>query len=194
MKPYRDYVKTQSIYNPCLFNLVDFLSNHAYSHRRCRVTALDFREGIKGLSSQISVALNDLPSKLQGDDDLDNPLQGRIFIIEDLTEDVVELFGSELDIDPLFFAMHLHVDEKRELSHHTPSEATLPTRLLDRNYINMFYHRSVVTDDTHKQWARYLRNTVINRKLVLLPSTNLGLIQHCASVIRTKQKHSFWIG
>lgn len=191
---YLEYVKTQSIYNPCLFNLENFLSNHADSHGRCRVITLDFRQGIQGVSSQTLVDLNDLPSKLQSDNNHESPLQGRIFIIEDLTKEVVELLGSRLDVDPLFFAMHLHVDQRRGLKHHAPSEATLPTRLLDQNYINMSYHRSVMTDSPHDQKARYLRNTAINRKLVLIPSSNLGLVQHCASIIRTKQKYSFWTG
>lgn len=191
---YLENVNTQSIYNPCLFNLESFLSNQTSSHGRCRVRTLDFREGIKGVSSQTLVALNDLPSKLQSDDKHDNPLQGRIFIIEDLTKEIVELLGSQLDVDPLFFAMHLHVDQRRRLKYHSPSEATLPTRLLDQNYINMSYHRSVVTDSPHDQKARYLRNTAINRKLVLIPYSNIGLVQHGTSIIRTKPKDSFWTG
>lgn len=191
---YLDYVKTQAMYNPCLFNLENFLSNHTNSQGRCCVRTLDFREGIKGVSSQTLVALNDLPSKLQSDDDRHNPLQGRIFIIEDLTKELIELLGSKLDVEPLFFAMHLHVDQRRGLEHHVPSEATLPTRLLDQNYINMSYHRSVATNSPHNQKARYLRDTAINRKLVLIPHSNLGLVQHCASIIRTKQKRRFWIG
>ena len=190
---YSDYVKAQSSCNPCLLNLECFLSNHAPGHRSCRIVALDFR-GVKGLCTRSNVALHDLPSKLRGNDELGNSLQGRIFIIEDLTKDIVELLGLELDIDPLFFAMHLHVSQKRGLKHQPPSEATLPSRLLKQNYININYHRSVTSDCTHKRWSRYTRDTVISRKLVFLPSTNIGLAQHCTSVFRTRQKDSFWIG
>ena len=191
---YSDYVKAQSSRNPCLLNLECFLSKHAAGHRSCRIVALDFREGVKGLCARSNVALHDLPSKLRGNDDLGNSLQGRIFIIEDLTEDVVELLGLELDIDPLFFAMHLHVSQKEGLKHQPPSEVTLPSRLLNQNYININYHRSVTSDCTHKRWSRYMRDTVISRNLVFLPSTNVGLAQHCTSVFRTRQKDSFWIG
>lgn len=191
---YSDYVKGQSSCNPCLLNLERFLSTHAASHRSCHIVALDFREGVKGLCARSNVALHDLPSKIRGDDELGKSLQGRIFIIEDLTKDIIELLGLELDIDPLFFAMHLHAYNREGLHHQPPSEATLPSRLLKQNYININYHRSVTTDCTHKRWSRYIRDTVISRKVVFLPSTNIGLAQHCASVIRVRQKEGFWIG
>lgn len=106
------------------------------------------------------VTLKNLSSKPQRDDDFENHLQGLLFIVEDLTSDIVELMDSELNIDPVFFAMHLHVNEKNKLSHQTPSEATLLTRFWDQNYFNTSYHRSAVTDGTHTRWARYWRNTM----------------------------------
>lgn len=62
---YSDYVKGQSSCNPCLLNLERFLSTHAASHRSCRIVALDFREGVKGLCTRSHVALHDLPSKIR---------------------------------------------------------------------------------------------------------------------------------
>jgi hypothetical protein len=36
-----------------------------------------------------------------------NPEHARIFILEDLSRDMVEVFGAAYDIDPLFFRGHL---------------------------------------------------------------------------------------
>ena len=38
----------------------------------------------------------------------EEPPLGRILVIEDLTREVVEVLGSSLNIDPLFFASHIH--------------------------------------------------------------------------------------
>ena len=194
IQSYSYYVKAQSVCNPCLLNLDNFLTIPTAGHGCCRIVALDFRRDVQVPFLRTKIPQDDLPTKLRSDGDLINPLQGRIFIIEDLTKDLIELLGSELEIDPLFFAMHLHASQKVGLSRQTPNEATLPSRLLSQDYINISYHRSVATDNVHNKWSRYVRNTVINRKLVFLPSTKIGLAQHCASVVKIEGKRSFWIG
>lgn len=121
-------------------------------------------------------------------------LLGKIFVIEDLTKDVIELLGTELDIDPLFFAMHLHTPHRTGMRHQTPDEATLPSRLPSQGFTNISYHRSVTSEQVYPLGGRLLRDTVIDRKLVFLRSTTIGLAQHCASVIRTNGRAGFWIG
>lgn len=203
--PYGAYVKAQCSQNPSLLNLHNFLSNPKGRRSGCRIVAMDFREGIDHPISRAIACLDDLSSEFREnplgktchkETELyqDHPLQGRILIIEDLTKDVVELLGSELDIDPLFFALHLHTAQKKGMRHQTPDEVTLPSRLLPQDYVNISYHRAIMCDMAHGSRRRLLRDTVIDRKLVFLPFTNIGLAQHCASVIRTKQKSSFWIG
>ena len=36
-----------------------------------------------------------------------NPEHARIFIVEDLSRDVIEALGAQYDIDPLFFRSHI---------------------------------------------------------------------------------------
>ena len=36
-----------------------------------------------------------------------NPEHARIFIVEDLSRDVIEAFGAQYDINPLFFRSHI---------------------------------------------------------------------------------------
>jgi len=44
-------------------------------------------------------------------------LEGRILIIEDLTRDLIEFLGVKLDIDPLFFSLHLHTVHRTSSRH-----------------------------------------------------------------------------
>lgn len=89
-------------------------------------------------------------------------------IIEDLTVDVIELLGCELDIDPLFLAMHLHTVYRTGMRHQTPDETTLPSRLHAHDYINISYHHPVMCDDVYPFGGRMIRDAAIDRKLVFL--------------------------
>ncbi|KAF2122984.1 hypothetical protein BDV96DRAFT_639535 [Lophiotrema nucula] len=123
----------------------------------------------------------------------DEALEGRILIIEDLTKEVVELLGTVLDIDPLFFALHLHTVQRTGSRHQTPDEATLPSRLSSQDFVNISYHRAVISDTPVPSKGRFKRDTTIDRKLVFLRSTRIGLAQHCASVIRVKTRKGRWL-
>ncbi|KAF2792117.1 hypothetical protein K505DRAFT_376286 [Melanomma pulvis-pyrius CBS 109.77] len=200
---YTDYVKALCLRNPCLLNLFGFLSYPRGRQNACHVAALDFRENIDHPITRLIADIDYLPDELHDtpapakckEDKLyhDHPLQGRILIIEDLTKDVVELLGSTLEIDPLFFAMHLHTIHRTGMRQQTPDEAILPSRLLDQNYMNFSYHRPITCDALAPFGGRLMRDTAIDRKLVFLRSTTIGLAQHCASVIKFELNNGFWI-
>ncbi|XTI82563.1 hypothetical protein V2W45_1224354, partial [Cenococcum geophilum] len=121
-------------------------------------------------------------------------LQGRILIIEDLTKDLVELLSSALDIDPLFFALHLHSPQKKRSNRQSPDLATLPSRLRKQDYTNFLHHRTITFDSVPPPTGRLLEDSNVDRKFIILPSTNIGLAQHCTFVIKIPRKNSFWIG
>ncbi|KAH8698175.1 hypothetical protein GQ44DRAFT_633179 [Phaeosphaeriaceae sp. PMI808] len=127
------------------------------------------------------------------ENDYSHPIQGRVLIIEDLTVNVIELLGSELDIDPLFFAMHLHTVQRTGMRHQMPDEATLPSRLRSNDYINVSYHRPVICDNTDLSGGKWVRDTAVNRKVVLLRSTEIALASHSTSIIKVKRSKDFWI-
>lgn len=197
---YRAFVKAQCVRNPSLLNLDNFLSNPRGRRHGCTVAALDFEKGNNHPTVRTDLAVDGLSLELRGKSFRENEYlrdarpQGRVLIIQDLTKEVVELLGSELDVDPLFFALHLHTAGKTGMCRQTPEDATLPSRLLSKGYISISYHRVITCDPGILPRRKLLRDTVIDRKLVFLPSTNIGLAQHCASVIRTKQTNGFWIG
>ncbi|RDW82333.1 hypothetical protein BP6252_03445 [Coleophoma cylindrospora] len=199
---YRTYVKALCVRNPSLLNLDNFLTEPRAAHSDgCRVAALDFRPGIKHPITRTIVHLDNLHTELDDeasqkvwDDDKDHALQGRILIIEDLTPDLVELLGSDLEIDPLFFAMHLHTAQRNGMRQQTPEEASLPSRLLFQSYMNVSYHRAITHESMTHSGGRLLRDSALDRKLVLLPNTKIGLAQHCASIIKMKHQNGFWLG
>jgi Mg2+ and Co2+ transporter CorA len=200
---YLAYVEALCPRNPSLLNLYNFLSYpRARQHGSC-AAALDFRNGLDHPVPRSIADIDYLPDELHNKTSTDRkvggsyddyPLEGRILIIEDLTKDVVELLGSTLEIDPLFFAMHLHTNHRTGMRRQTPDEATLPSRLVHQNYMNLSYHRSITCENVDPFGGRLLRNTSIDRKLVFLRSTTIGLVQHCASVIKFQINDGFWIG
>lgn len=197
---YQAYIKTLVTRNPSLLDLLKFLSNPRPPGPGCHIAALDFRVGIGRPIVRSGIDIDCLPCELrydttkEHDQYTNHALQGRILIIEDLTKNAIEFLGSELDIDPLFFAMHLHTLHRTGMRHQTPVEATLPSRLLPQEYINIYYHRPVTCDAIAPFGGRLVRDTSIDRKLVFLRSTTVGLAQHCVSVIKVKRKEGNWIG
>ncbi|KAL5406601.1 hypothetical protein PMIN06_001883 [Paraphaeosphaeria minitans] len=194
---YQSYVKALCSRNPSLQNLDSFLADPYDPVNVCRVAALEFREGVHRPIVRSEVDVDHLRRECDEDIQLrgSGKLLGRILIIEDLTKDVVEMLGSILGIDPLFFAMHLHVVSRSGMRHQTPDQATLPSRLSSQNFTNMSYHRAISCGATSIDGGRLQRDTAIDRKLIFLPSTTIGLVQHCLSVIRTNQHklRNFWL-
>lgn len=195
---YKSHVKTLCSNNPCLQNLASFLADPHTPAHGCRVAALDFTEGAPSPSIRADVKVRHLSQELHDDIQVHGnaKLQGRILVIEDLTAEVIELLGATLDIDPLFFSMHLHVVSRTGMRHQTPDQATLPSRLSAQNFTNMSYHRAFTYDNVSVDGGRLQRDTIIDRKLIFLPSTTIGLVQHCISVIRinSNKMRDFWLG
>ena len=112
--------------------------------------------------------------------------RSQILLIEDLNKEVIEIIGSCLNIDPLFFASHIHTPWK-ELEAQTPDLATLPSRLKPGTYMNIHYHRTIIFKKILPPGKKLIRYANVDRKVVVLPVTNgrqIGLAQHCASVLR----------
>ncbi|KAF2141143.1 uncharacterized protein K452DRAFT_327339 [Aplosporella prunicola CBS 121167] len=117
-------------------------------------------------------------------------------MIEDLTPAIVEILGSVLQLDPLFFASHLQPPWP-DISVQTPDMAMLPSRLRVDKYINIHYHRTVVFNDPEIPQKQLLRPSNVYRKVVVLPKTkgfHIGLAQHCCSIYKTTLPNQEWIG
>lgn len=202
-KSYREHVGVQASRTPCVSNVLSFLSPQKARHWPCRVAALDFYVGASRPVLRTAVDACDVLQEVREPNTMEHcdgyakvkkPLQGKILIIEDLTPDLVENLGYCLDIDPLFFALHLHSARKTGSEFQSPEIAVLPSKLKRNHYASFIYHRAVVFDPASPPKGKLLRNSCVDRKVVVLPSTNIGLAQHCASVIKITRKGNFWLG
>lgn len=213
-KNYQEHVEKVSKRKPSLAHLCQFLSCPSSAHRPCRIASLIItkagtptvrNEDISGLASILETYTNE--SSQFNDDEKsqhtcrDNAStnqahpQGRILIVEDLSKEIIELLGSSLDVDPLFFAGHLHTPwSDREAQ--TPHQCTLPSQAQRRNFVNIHYHRIVTVNRTIPPARKLLRSMNIARKLVHLnidKGQGIGIVQHCTSVLLSKRGSS-WIG
>lgn len=203
LNAYQDYVRALCSRHPSLSALSSFLTDPHARTSGCRAISLEFRSGaacadirsIKHISRLRSEFERATKTNMEKPcDDHHQQIQGRILIIEDLTVEVVALLGTELAIDPLFLATHLHTVHRTGLRHQTPDDANLPSRLHQSDYINIAYHQSVTCNDVFPAGARFMTDTAINRKLVFLRATNIGLAQHRVSVVKLRQGDGFWLG
>ncbi|KAL4878006.1 hypothetical protein BJY04DRAFT_209569 [Aspergillus karnatakaensis] len=179
---YRDLVEFQKHNNPCLAGLSTFLSDTDSDRRSCRILKLDFSTN-DGINPDIQyVKPEDLhnniyPSSGKG--------QRRILIIEDLRQDVIETLGSAYQIDPVFFASHLHAPF-RQMDNQTPNLALLPSRQRKQNFVNFQYHRAVELKGNIENEKNLTRDMNVHRKVaVLLPTekARVAFVQHACSVI-----------
>jgi hypothetical protein len=207
-KSYSSYVEAQAERNPSLSNLVEFLSFHQGpgwpANKACRILSLDFREG-SAHPYAYDVKLDELYSLLRQDNlDLDGKrgnvsdtiLLGRLLVIEDLNPALTEELGSYLDIDPLFFASHLH-SPSFDTGTQLPDAATLPSRYRPQRFTNIHYHRTIVFHQDLIPTGTLIRDGNVPRKVAVLPrikNSRIGLAQQCASVYKAECPEKPWIG
>jgi len=200
---YSQYIQGLCSRNPSLRTLHSFLVNPNARSHGCPITALDFRHGTSLPESRAIYDLDQLINEVRFETSssmrkepsgADGQVHGRLLIIEDLTAEIIQLLGSELDLDPLFLATHLHTVHRTGMRHQTPDDATLPSRLRGRDYLNVSYHQPVSSDVPYTSGNRFSLDTGIDRKLVFLRATNIGLVQHRVSIIKVRQSSGHWLG
>ncbi|PWY80413.1 hypothetical protein BO94DRAFT_626205 [Aspergillus sclerotioniger CBS 115572] len=195
MSSYRSYVAKQSRrYPSSLQPLCYFLDDPLVDQNVCRMGVLEFtpdtpapayrdldHQGLYSILSDDTTTKSSFP-------------YGRIVIIEDLSREIVEMLGSLLHIDPLFFASHI--------GHNGPSgDSTIASALRSRKqpFITNHYYRAVTLHGLQEGCSsQYSRETNVNREVMLLPPTQDGtcnaLIQHNCSIFVQQNRNDGWLG
>lgn len=78
--------------------------------KRTRVAVLDYPEDGKKPSRidfETPEELKDGIAELDGDDQKNSSVKFRLFVVEDLSREVIETLGARYDVDPAFFREHL---------------------------------------------------------------------------------------
>ena len=193
-RPYTDFVIAQSKRNPCLRSLCNFLAINI-PRNPCRITELAFDSSSEAPVRQ-DIDVDDLTALLTcSNSKSDHEPLGRILIVEDLSKLIIELLGSSLDIDPLFFATHINgpsmiVEQSR------PSSAILPSQLKKQNFMSLQYHRTLKFGRDAAGVSGILSDGNVPRKVVVLPpcpNTYIGFAQHSCSMLLTNLKGGSWL-
>ena len=179
----------QSERNPCLSNLCNFLADSKLHRNPCRIALLRF---LSAAEPPIYQMLDEklLHSILQ-DTKENRDTYGHILILEDLTNDVVEVLGASLNIDPFFFAAHIHAHSGEQ----TPQMVCLPSRAKSQNFVNLHYHR-VLQLKTLPFSKRFVRDINVPRMIRVLPRVKdlyIGLEQQCCSILQYQCESGGWL-
>ena len=191
---YKSLVAARAQQTSCLRNLLAFLQNDPVSQHPCRFICLDFFSAYDPPSCR-NLDLDDLKFILGTTSNGKGDICGRLLVIEDLSNDVVETLGSSLDIDPLFFASHIDIFQD-DIATTRPSTATLLSTMRSQNFLTLPYHR-VIEFENHETNQGLLRDMNVPRKVAVLPrlkGVNVGLARHCCSILRSESKDGLWIG
>ena len=191
---YKSYVQARTQWNPCLKNLSNFLHDDSASQHLCHITSLEFSSA-SSVPSRRSLDLDSLVSLLRGTIIESDEICGRILIVEDSSNHVLEILGSLLNIEPLFFASHVDIFQT-DISTTRPSTVTLPSTIRSQNFLNLHYHRVVESENLDSSRILH-RDMNVPRKVKILPrlkGVNIGLVRHCCSILKTQGRDGLWLG
>ena len=198
-KTYADFVKFRALSNPCIGGIANFLSAAQPGDAKTTQYQVVHHSG-----GEWSGGVNSAVSSSSPDDDFaaslqpPPPGQGRVIVIEDIHPSLLELLGSNLDIDPIFFADYILTNfEDIELSPSPPSVALPPSRTVSTND-SFHIHYQQMLDLGHEneqpelprvfQTSGNVRRSV--RRLVALrgrpetPSRQLAIVRGCCAVLK----------
>ena len=193
---YGQYVEAQSNRNPSLKNLTGLLASarlDADQHSGSRIHALEFFSQSIPVNNVID--RGSLASYATEDFSRKEKLCGRILLVENPSVDIIEILGSSLDINPLFFASHVHAPSPG-ITSQTPQSALLPSQLKSLGFVTHHYHKILSFEGLPSLLPEKLfRDANYPRKVVLLPATRgarIGIAQHCCSVLQVKVEPTKW--
>ena len=194
VRSYRSFVAARTQWNPSLRNVSKFLHNDTANQHTCHITSLEFSSAT-GLPSRRNLDPDSLASLLRGTINGKDELCGRLLIVEDLSNHVLETLGAFLKIDPSFFASHIDTFQT-DITTTRPSTASLPSTMRSSNFLNLHYHRVIEFEKLESQHV-LRRDMNVPRKVKILPRTKgriIGLVRHCCSILKTKGKDGLWLG
>ena len=191
---YKSYVQARTQGNPCLKNLSNFLHNDSASQHLSYITCLEFSSA-SCVPSRRNIDLDSLASLLRGTFIENDEVCGRVLIVEDLSNHVLEILGSLLHVEPLFFASHIDTFQI-DTSTTRASTVTLPSTTRSQNLLNLHYHRVVEFENLDSSRVLH-RDMNVPRKVKILPrlkGMNIGLVRHCCSILKTQGRDGLWLG
>jgi hypothetical protein len=197
---YTSLVEAKRSRHPCLLTLHAFLSAPGVSPCTGRIVSIDFFCGSANpvqreiAPSSLVEELEDLP---RDEKELGPRKLGQVLLVENISKEIMEELGSRLDIDPIFFASHVH-SAWREFEAQSPKFCELPSWTRQQQQFATFpYHQSLVFPEIEQTDYKLLCQSNIRRKVIVFLSNQgcrIGLAQHCCSVLVVPGRNSGWLG
>ncbi|KAI0440246.1 hypothetical protein F4803DRAFT_528000 [Xylaria telfairii] len=197
---YAELIEANCSRNPCLLALRAFLSNPtAGTTHTERITSLNFSPGDTNPVLK-RITPSDLTREIQeiippDEKHLSPTMAGQIFLIENISRESVSALGSILNIDPIFFASHIH-SAWRDVESQSPKFCELPSQMRQQNFATFSYHQSLLFPEIEERDYRLLCPSNVPRKIAVLSGVKgqrVGLAQRCCSVF-TVQRDIGWLG
>lgn len=198
--PYTSIVRAHLPRHPCLSNLYSFLVENGPTIGRSRIASLEVSSGsrqatLTGLGAQALSKTTDgfLHSV---DDPHSSRTHGQLLLIENIDRQTISELGCKLNIDPMFFASHVHA-LARDMEAGSPSFCELPSRRKRRGFASFNYHRTFIFPELGPDDYLLLRALNIRRKVAVLPpiqGKRIGIAQHCCSTLVVPRRHRDWLG
>lgn len=198
--PYTSIVRAHLPRHPCLANLYSFLVENRPTIGRSRIASLEVssesrQATLTGFDAQTLSKTTD--SFLHSVDDRKSLRKhGQLLLIENIDRQTISELGCKLNIDPMFFASHVHA-LGRQMEAGSPSFCELPSRRKGRDFASFNYHRTFIFPDLGPDDYFLLRALNIRRKVVVLPpiqGKRVGIAQHCCSTLVLPRKRRGWLG
>lgn len=198
--PYTRIVRAHLPRHPCLANLYGFLVENGPTIGQCRIASLEVSSGsrqatLAGLGAEALSKTTD--SFLQSADEREpSRKHGQLLVIENIDRRTISDLGCKLNIDPMFFASHVHA-LGREMEAGSPSFCELPSSRKSRGFASFNYHRTFIFPDLGPDHFLLLRASNIRRKVIVLPpikGKRIGIAQHCCSTLVVPRRRRGWLG
>jgi hypothetical protein len=192
---YQKIILAQCQKYPCLWRLSQFYEESLSQRHPCRLACLEFSSSNEKPPLKKDLDIKGLAQMMQNPHERSDDLLGRMLIVEDLNANVIELLGSSLEIDPLFFASHLHV-ARSEKTAQQPDVRLLPSTVRHLKFISTIYHRALIFK-ANPVPHRLLCDANVRRKTGSWEATDgisVGLTQRCFSTLMSNKEGGAWFG
>lgn len=197
-RAYRDFVHFRQQRNPCIGRLCSFLATPRLPQDSCTIYVADLNP-----EPSVDVPTQRLKTVHSGELlSVLTPAPGRprVIIIEDLHPSVLQMLGSSLDIDPIFFADYVLTDfENLETAPAPPSVALTPSQIRSQGgWLHIHYQQVIDLGPESAARFPWVLRTLANvprsvRRLPLLQGRQLGIARACCSIL-TKHLNQSWLG
>lgn len=205
---YVEFVEYRSQRNPCLKPVVDLLKNGQKSTKiriKPNFVWIDYTQNHLNRPNETKTTLEavvrDIRQMKQSVNSQLSPDFRRILIVEDIDVDSIIKLGSNLDLDPVFFAHYLLTDfGDIEKAPAPASSSLLPSSLIERDSIHMHYQQIIeiaVPNQKSSRVYKYKTPGNVQRAVRCLPPLSGGvqpaIMRGCCSTILKQFNAGSWL-